>query len=263
MMKRISAQDVIFILGGVCVLLSLLGIWQLVSIMNVLPRTVFPPASIALQILFSQIQSGLLLTEFEATLFRLFEGYLIAAALGISIGVAMGLSKTVEYVGDPLVQFLRPMPSAVLIPLAILYFGLGNFMIISIVIYACMWPILINTFDGVKDIEPIILDTAREYQVKGLTKIWKVVLPASSPLIFSGLRVSLAVAWIVTITAEILSTATTTGLGAAIFLDLNSGNLAAIYATIIAIVIGAYALNRLFLFVESLIIPWHQKLQHK
>lgn len=259
MIRGRSIQDIVFPVAGVCVLLSILLVWQLVSVTNLLPRTVFPSASDALQTLFLQIQSGTLAIEYEASLIRLFEGYFLATLVGISIGLSMGLNKTARYLVDPLVQFLRPMPSAVLIPLAILYFGLGNFMIVSIVFYACIWPILINTMDGVKSIEPIVLDTAKQYGVGGFSRIRKIILPASAPFVFSGLRVSLAVAWIVTITAEILSTAATTGLGAAIFRNLNTGDLSAIYSTIIAIAVGAYALNRLFLVVQSLVIPWHQK----
>lgn len=259
MIRGKSIQSIVFSIAGLCVLFSILVIWQLISVTNVLPRTVFPSASSALQTLFLQIQSGALVVEFEASLIRLFEGYFLATLVGVSTGLAMGLSRTARYIGDPLVQFLRPMPSAILIPLAILYFGLGNFMIVSIVFYACIWPILINTMDGVKSIEPIVLDTAKEYGVKGFSRIRKIILPASAPFIFSGLRVSLAVAWIVTVTAEILSTAATTGLGAEIFRDLNTGDLTSIYATIIAIAIGAYALNRLFIVIQSLIIPWHHK----
>lgn len=259
MIKGRTTQDILYSIGGVAILFSILLIWQLVSVTNILPSTVFPAASTVLATLLVQLESGILTVELEATLIRLLEGYFLAAIIGISVGLVMGSSKTAENAGDPLIQFLRPMPSAVLIPLAILYFGLGDFMIVSIVFYACTWPIIINTMDGVRNIEPIVLDTAKEYGIKNFARIWKVILPASAPFIFSGLRVSLAVAWVVAITAEILSTAATTGLGAAIYLDLNTGALAQIYATVIMIAVSAYALNRLFLFVESRMIPWHLK----
>ena len=256
---KYSASDILFTVAGVGILLSTLVIWQIVSITNTLPPTVFPPASEVLASLFRLLTTKALYEQLLASLIRLFAGFFLAAVIGICVGVPMGLSRTAEKTGDPLVQFLRPMPSAVLIPLAILYFGLGDAMIVSIVTYACIWPVLINTIDGVKNIDTVVLDTAREFKISGFAKIRKVVLPSAAPFIFSGLRVSLGVAWIVEITAEIISTASTTGIGAAIFQYFNIPNLPPVYATIIFVAVLAYALNRVFLVIQSKIIPWHEQ----
>ena len=259
--RRFSASDVAYSIAGVAILLSILLIWQIVSITKIVPATVFPPASTVLVNLFGLVTTEALYVNLGDTLIRLAEGYALAGLIGVAVGIPMGLSRKAELTGDPLVQFLRPMPSAVLIPLAILYFGLGDKMIVSLVTYACIWPVLINTMDGVKSIDSMIIDTSDEYGVRGFAKIRKVVIPASAPFIFSGLRVSLGVAWIVAITAEVISTATSTGIGALIFLDLNRGDLTPIYSLIIVVAIVAYCLNRFFLLAESRIIPWHGKRQ--
>ncbi|MDG6997993.1 MAG: ABC transporter permease [Nitrososphaerota archaeon] len=256
---KYTPSDIFYTIGGVAILASTLIIWQIVSITNTLPPTVFPPASVVLVSLYQLLTAKSIYVQLIASLIRLFEGFFLAALIGIGVGVPMGLNRTAEKTGDPLVQFLRPMPSAVLIPLAIFYFGLGNAMIVSIVTYACIWPILINTIDGIKSIDTIILDTSTGFQVKGFSKIRKVIIPAASPFIFSGLRVSLGVAWIVEITAEMLSTAATTGIGAAIFSYFNIPSLPPVYATIIFVALLAYALNRLFLIFQSKIIPWHEQ----
>ncbi len=256
---KYSSSDAGYTIGGVAILASTLVIWQLVSVTNVLPPTVFPPASEVLVTLYKLLSGKAIYDQLIASLIRLFEGFFLAALIGITVGIPMGLSRTAERTGDPLVQFLRPMPSVVLIPLAILYFGLGNVMIVSIVTYACIWPVLINTIDGIKSIDPILLDTATGFQVRGFAETRKVILPAAAPFIFSGLRVSLGIAWIVEITAEILSTAATTGIGAAIFRYFNIPSLPPVYATIIFVALLAYALNRVFRITQSKIIPWHEQ----
>ena len=258
-MKQYSVSDVAYTVAGVGILLSILVFWQIISVTNILPPSVFPPASTVLVSLIHLVTTDAIYIQLQATVVRLFEGFFLAALIGIGVGIPMGISRIAEKTGDPLVQFLRPMPSAVLIPLAILYFGLGDSMIVSIVTYACIWPILINTIDGVKNIDTIALDTSREFRINGFAKIRKVILPASAPFIFSGLRVSLGVAWIVEITAEIISTAATTGVGAAIFQYLSLGTLPPIYATIIIVAVLAYSVNRIFLLVQSKVIPWHEQ----
>ncbi|MDG6996884.1 MAG: ABC transporter permease subunit, partial [Nitrososphaerota archaeon] len=187
-MRKNQIVDFAYAAGGVGILLSILLVWQIISETGVVPITVFPPASSVLAVLYGQLLNGKIPWSLFATLLRLLEGYSLAALIGVLVGIPVGLSKTIETTVNPLVQFLRPMPSAVLIPLAILYFGLGGTMIISIITYACIWPILINTIDGVKSIDTMILDTAREFKIDGLARIRKVIIPASFPFIFSGLR---------------------------------------------------------------------------
>ena len=256
---KYTLSDIGYSVGGVAILASILVIWQLVSVTNLLPPTVFPPASVVLVTLYKLLSGKAIYEQLLASLIRLFEGFFLAALIGLAVGIPMGLSRTAEKTGDPLVQFLRPMPSVVLIPLAILYFGLGNEMIVSIVTYASIWPVLINTIDGIKSIDPILLNTSRAFQVRGFTQVRKVILPAAAPFILSGLRVSLGIAWIVEITAEILSTAATTGIGAAIFRYFNIPSLPPVYATIIFVALIAYAVNRGFLMTQSKIIPWHEQ----
>ncbi|MCL4519751.1 MAG: ABC transporter permease [Thaumarchaeota archaeon] len=245
--------------AGLGFLFSFLIFWQIVSMSGLIPTTVFPSALNVLGSLFKITVNGTISSATLATLERLFAGYLVAAFIGVIIGMGMGLSPGIDEIANPLVQFLRPMPSVILVPLAILYFGLGSSMIISVIIYACIWPILINTADGVKSIDPTLLDTAELFHIHGLSKIRKVILPSSAPLIFSGLRVSLGVAWIVSITAEIISTATTNGIGGMIFLDLNTGKLSEVYAAILATAAIAYCMMALFLALQKRIIPWYEK----
>jgi len=248
--------DYLFIVAGVGVLLSILLIWQIVSITNVLPSTIFPSAYSVVLSFFSQVENGSVILAVIYTLSRLFEGYLFAAAIGIVAGISIGLNRLVNRSLDPLVQFLRPMPSVVLIPLAILYFGLVDSVIILIVTYASLWPILINTIDGVRSIDPLVIETANQLRITGLKRLRKIILPAAAPFIVSGLRVSLGIAWIVAVTAEMIGGIVSNGVGVSIFYYLNSGNLAPMYGAIIAVAIFAYFLNRILLVTQYRLMPW-------
>lgn len=249
-----------YTIASIAVALSILLVWEIVSATGTIPERIFPSASDVLISFWSQIVNGSLGIEFAATLTRLLEGYLIAAAVGISLGIIVGLNHFVDAAVNPIVQFLRPMPSIAVIPLVIIYFGLGNVDVVLPVIFACVWPILINTMDGVRSIDPLILETADEFKLKGIRRIKKIIIPASSPYILSGMRVSIAFAWIVAITVEFVSATVHPGIGVSIFFDLNAGNITKMYGAIISVAIASYAINKLFLFAESRALPWHGRL---
>ncbi|MDG6905967.1 MAG: ABC transporter permease [Nitrososphaerota archaeon] len=252
-------KDVLLIIGGIAILLSTLVFWQIVSITNLLPSTIFPSAKTVVYSFFQQVLSGTVFLPILETLSRLFEGFLLAALIGVLGGIGIGVNSLADETADPLVQFLRPMPSVVLIPLAMLYFGLTSFIVIILVAYASVWPILINTSDGVKSIDPVLLDTARQFHVNGFDRFRKIVLPAASPFILSGLRVSLGIAWIVAITVEMISGVVRNGVGVTIFFYLNSGNLGPMYGAIIAVALTAYVLNYLFTLLQSKLTPWFER----
>lgn len=259
-MKRTrQLKDFLFIIGGIAILLSTLAFWQIISITNALPSTIFPSATTVVSSFFSQVLSGTVFSPILDTLTRLFQGFLLAALIGIVAGIGMGMSSLADQTADPLVQFLRPMPSVVLIPLAMLYFGITGFIVIILVAYAAIWPILINTADGVKAIDPVVLDTARQFHVNGFNRFRKIILPAAAPFILSGLRVSLGIAWIVAITVEMISGVVNNGIGVSIFYYLNSGNLAPMYGAIIAVALTAYLLNYVFTLLQARLTPWFER----
>src|SRR5581483_6021966 len=118
------------------------------------------------------------------------QGYAIAATLGILIGALMGLFPAVRAMLGTIVELLRPMPSVAIIPIAIVLFGLGDPMKRFVVAYAALWPILINTLYGVQAVDPLLHDTARTFRLGPLRSTLRVVLPAASPYIATGLRIS-------------------------------------------------------------------------
>jgi ABC-type nitrate/sulfonate/bicarbonate transport system permease component len=153
-----------------------------------------------------------------------------------------------------LIEFLRPMPSVAIIPVAILMLGIGDSMIVAVTVYATVWPILINCIDGVRHIESILIDTGRTFGLKRRQILWQIILPGASPYIVTGLRVGLSIALILVTTAEMI--AGSKGLGFFILDEERSMNSAAMYAGILLVAALGYLLNRLFLFVEAKTMKW-------
>jgi ABC-type nitrate/sulfonate/bicarbonate transport system permease component len=157
---------------------------------------------------------------------------------------------------ETLIEFLRPMPSVAIIPVAVLALGIGDHMIVAVTVYASLWPILINTIDGVRHIEPTLIDTARTFRLSRRLILSRVILPAASPHIMTGLRISLSIALILVTTAEMI--AGSRGLGFFILDQERSFNSANMYAGIIVVAALGYGLNRLFLLLEGMALRWRR-----
>jgi ABC-type nitrate/sulfonate/bicarbonate transport system permease component len=215
-----------------------------------------PPISQILVALSELIFSGLVTTHFFATVRRFLEGYLLAAAIAVSAGVALGYFRFAHSLLEMLIEFLRPMPSVAIIPVAILLLGIGDSMIVAVTVYASMWPILVNTIDGVRRIEQTLIDTGRTFGLDRRRMLWQIVFPAASPYIVTGLRISLSIALILVTTAEMI--AGSKGLGFFILDEERSLHSSNMYAGIILVAVLGYALNRLFIVLERQAMRWHR-----
>jgi ABC-type nitrate/sulfonate/bicarbonate transport system permease component len=153
-----------------------------------------------------------------------------------------------------LIELLRPMPSVAIIPVAILLLGIGDAMIVSVTIYASVWPILINTIDGVRSIDAVLIDTGRTFGLSGWRILRQIILPGASPYIVTGLRIGLSIALILVTTAEMITGSK--GLGFFILDEERAMNSANMYAGIVVVALLGYALNRLFLLLESHAMKW-------
>jgi ABC-type nitrate/sulfonate/bicarbonate transport system permease component len=215
-----------------------------------------PPISQILVALGELIMSGLVTTHFLTTVRRFLEGYLLAAVIAVSAGVALGYFRFAHSLLEMLIEFLRPMPSVAIIPVAILLLGIGDLMIVAVTVYASVWPILVNTIDGVRRIERTLLDTGRTFGLDRRRMLWQIVFPAASPYIVTGLRISLSIALILVTTAEMI--AGSKGLGFFILDEERSLHSTNMYAGIIVVAVLGYVLNRLFIALEEQAMRWHR-----
>jgi ABC-type nitrate/sulfonate/bicarbonate transport system permease component len=195
--------------------------------------------------------------QFVPSLLRLLGGLGLAAVAGIAGGVAIGRSRTVREYVEPLTEFLRAIPPPALIPLFLVLLGIGDSMKVLMIAFGVVWPILLNTIDGVQSVEQLYLDTGRVYGVTRSERLVRIVLPAAAPKIFAGLRVSLSIAVILMVISEMV--ATTNGLGFQIIQAQRSFKVLDMWAGIVLLGVLGYLLNTALLAVEGRVLHWHHR----
>ena len=201
---------------GVITLLVVAATYEAVARSGYFAQALMPPLGIVARTLFDSIVDGTMLLHAAATLSRVLAGFGLAVAVGLPLGVMMGRFRPVENFVLPLTSALMPIPSLAWVPVFILWFGLGNTVTILIVFYAALFPMLLNTWSGVRSVNPIWLRAAGAMGAKERALFWKVIIPGASPFIISGLRQSFLRAWIAVIGAEMLA-GSDWGLGWVIF----------------------------------------------
>jgi ABC-type nitrate/sulfonate/bicarbonate transport system permease component len=195
-------------------------------------------------------------TDVLPSLARLFSGYVIAVIAAVVIGVALGSSRTLGRMVDPVVQFLRAIPAPVLIPAGILILGVGSEMKVALIAFVCLFPVLLNTIDGVAGVDPALRETARSFQIPWRERLFRVVLPSAAPQIFAGARVSLSLAVIMMVVSEMV--ASSNGIGYFVLQSQRTYAITQMWAGIFLLAILGYVLNALFLLVERRVLRWHR-----
>ncbi len=234
----------------------LLLIWEFGSRLNPALQLYIPPVTRILSTLAELVFAGAIVNHLMITLTRFLQGYLLAASIAVILGTVLGYFRFAHSLFEAVIEFLRPMPSVAIIPVAVLLLGIGDAMIVAVTVYASLWPVLINTIDGVRHIERTLIDTGRTFGLSRRKILWQVVLPAAAPYIVTGLRISLSIALILVTTAEMV--AGSKGLGFFILDEERSMNSTNMYAGIILVAVLGYLLNRLFLVCEGWAINWRR-----
>jgi ABC-type nitrate/sulfonate/bicarbonate transport system permease component len=240
---------------GVGFIVLLLGLWEWAAAVGTLPSMSFPPMSEILTTWWRLIVSGELLGELLPSLWRVFAGYFIGVVLGVLFGLLMGYFRVFYNLLEPITEVLRPIPSPAYLPIVILFLGIDDEMKIFMIAFASFFPVLLNTYSGVRSVDPIQLQTARTFGVAGRKLLWQIVLPASSPYIFTGMRVSLAVALIVMVISEMV--AASSGIGYFILSAQRGFKVREMFAGVLTLAALGYVLNRLFLAIENRVLAWH------
>jgi NitT/TauT family transport system permease protein len=230
-----------------------------VGIVEVLARkgwltSYVPPPSAIFAALWTGLINGDISSQIGVTLSVYVRGLFLATTLSIVIGILMGTYKPVFDALKIIVEFMRPIPSVAMIPLAILFFGLGATMRISVITYAAFWPLLINTIYGVRAIDPQALDVARNFGITGTEALWRVTLPSALASIATGFRISATIALVVTITTELI--AGNNGIGFYISQMEQANRLPPMYAAILLTGILGYLLNTFYFTLEHRVVFW-------
>lgn len=214
----------------------------------------FPPLSsiaerFAADWLFTRVVGDLL-----PSLRNLAIGFALGAGLGIALGVALGLSRAAR-LALPLLEVMRAVPIIALIPLIIMLLGTGDGQKIAIIGFGALWPVLLNTTEGVRAIDPTLRDASHSLGLRRTDTLLCVVLPAASPQIVAGLRLAVSIALVATVGSELF--ASTRGIGYVILAATQGWDMPQMWAALIMLGIVGYALNTLMSLFERRLLRWH------
>lgn len=198
-----------------------------------------------------------LLEAAGSTIGLLAAGYLLACGIGVLCGLIMGYSRRVYALLEPTLELLRPIPKPALLPPLILLLGLGAPMKIAIVFLGALFPVLINTIQGVRTVDPVLVDVARTFRCGALRTIFTVMLPASLPMILAGMRVSLALGLILVVLAEMLTGSQ--GLGGQLVDAQRAFRVHEMYAWTVVLALVGLALALGFNALERRLIFWSSR----
>jgi ABC-type nitrate/sulfonate/bicarbonate transport system permease component len=187
---------------------------------------------------------------------RLFLGYFISVVVAVAVGIPLGLSPLLRRATSPIVEFLRAIPPPALLPFSVVVLGVGNSGKVFLIAFVCLWPVLLNTIDGVTGLDPTLRETARVYGVSGRERVTRIVLPAASPQIFAGMRTSLSLALILMVISEMV--ASTNGIGFFVLQSQRSFDIPEMWSGILLLGLLGYGLNLLFLLAERRVLAWHR-----
>ncbi len=211
-----SSERSLRVLRGTLSLLAVAAIYEGVARSGLFPAVLLPTLPVVAKTLAGAIADGTMLLHAFYTLERVLIGCGLAIAVGLPLGIMMGRYRPVESFVLPLASALMPIPSLAWVPVFILWFGLGNTVTILIVFYAALFPMLLNTWSGVRAVNPLWLRAAGAMGADEHALFWKVIIPGASPFIITGMRQAFLRSWIAVVGAEMLA-ASDWGLGWVIF----------------------------------------------
>jgi NitT/TauT family transport system permease protein len=222
-------------------------------------RSVLPLMSTIIVQAAELLGNGKFLVDLGATVEAWAIGMVIAVAAGVPIGLVLGSVPVVRSATRAVVEFLRPIPSVALIPLVALVLGPGLRMDDTLIVYAAIWPVLLNTIYGLDDVDPVAKETLRAFGFGRLSVIWRVSLPAAAPFIATGIRIASSIAIILNISTGIITGRIDgDGIGAFISDAYNAGTINPALAAAFLVGFLGLALNALLLWGERRALPWHR-----
>jgi ABC-type nitrate/sulfonate/bicarbonate transport system permease component len=188
---------------------------------------------------------------------RMLSALAIATAVGVVVGLAIGRSKRAYAYLDPIIQFSRSIPPPSIVPILSVLFNFGTQMEIIAIVLTVVWPIVLNTADGARSVDPLQLATAHAFRLTAGQRLWRVIIPATLPKIFAGVRISLPISLILMVFSELMPGAMD-GLGYLLNLAQSSSDIPTVWSGIVILGILGYLLNVALLTTERRVLAWHR-----
>lgn len=193
--------------------------------------------------------------DIAPSVIRLLIGYGLALLLGVAIGVAVGASRWLRSLTEPVLEFLRAIPPPVLVPILILISGLGDRTKVLVIAVGGIWPILLNTVEGVRGVDEVLADTCRSYRVRGWLRLRSLILRAASPQIVVGARQALSISIIMMVIGELLGT--TNGLGYTVIEFQRGFQIPEMWSGVFVLGLLGIVLTAIFGLVERRVLRWY------
>lgn len=230
------------------------AVWEIVARSGVVPFFFLPPLSVIAATFLAQLADGLLVQEALLTIVRAASGFAIAVVVGITLGLGMARFKVVHWFFDPIVAVGMSVPTLTLVPAFILWFGIGHASKILLVALSCVWSMTVSTYNGARTVDARLIWSARVMGTAEGMLLWKVIIPAATPYIFTGMQVALPISLIVAFVFEMVA-----GGGGLGFLEIMAARFfraPELFAALFAILIVGFAFDRVLRMIRSRVLAW-------
>ena len=235
-------------------ILCLLVIWELICQSGVVSSLFLPAPTAIISALLQMIADGEIGVSLAASLYRILAGFFIGSLVGLAVGLVTGTSALMDKIGTPIVNAIYPIPKIALLPLFILWLGIGELSKVTIIALGVFFPVAMNTYSGVKNVDTLLLKVAASFNASWWMTMKSVVLPNALPMIFAGLRLAAGTSLLLLVAAEMI--AAQVGIGALI---LHYGDLMItdrLMAGVIVLSLLGLVFNLILQFLERKAIPW-------
>lgn len=244
---------------GVAGIIGFLATWELIPRLGLIDERFLPPASEVIAALVVDFGLTAFWVAVGETMKAWFLGLLIAVAAAVLLGFIIGSSGFLRKATNSTIEFLRPIPSVALIPLAVLLFGVKIESSLLLIVYASFWQVLIQVLYGVADVDMVANNTAKTYGLGRMARVRYVVFPTALPYLMTGVRLAAAVALVLAITAELVIGSP--GLGREIALAQSGGAISGMYALVLATGLIGVLINMVMRQIEKRILAWHSSVR--
>ena len=242
------------LLKQTAVIILLLVFWEVAPRVGLVDFTFFPPFSKVVEGWWGLVISGDLYAHFQASILRSLIGFGLAILVGIPLGLIIGWYPLANELLNPVLELFRNTAALAILPVFILLLGIGETSKISIVLFACVFPILLNTINAVRNVDPLFIKSAKSMGLSSAKLFYKVILPASIPTIFTGIRMAGSASILVLIAAEMVGAKE--GLGYLISYTQMNFQIPQMYAGIITISVLGLILNYILVSIERKFSRW-------
>lgn len=245
--KRIGLSILSFVLIAV--------LWELVVWLGLFSSTLIPPPTTIFKALVAMLSEGVIQNDIRASFYRYIWGFSVGNCLGVLLGVVTGRIPVIRRLLNPVLNYLRSTPSVALVPISIVWFGIGNMGKVFIVIWGCMFPVWLNTFSGTREVEREYVWAAQTLGATGWRMYKEVYIPRSVPYIVAGSRVSVSTGWFGLVASE-MGSGCYEGLGFRIFHSHEFFQIPEMFVAVLSIGLVALSCDALFVRLVRLFIPW-------